>query len=140
MKILLPVDGSDCTKRMVAYLGAHEEVFGDRHEYVMLLAIQNLPANVASLLDAQAIDQYCGQEIEHVFEPLRAFAAQNGWKVRFETLDGDAGAVIARYAEQQKFDLIVMGSHGRTALANVVAGSVATSVLARCKTPVLLIR
>jgi len=140
MKILLPVDGSDCTKRMVAYLAAHDELFGTRHEYVMFLAIQNLPANVASLLDSQAIDDYCGREIEHVFEPLRAFAAQNHWNIRFETVKGDAGAAIAGYAHQEKFDLIVMGSHGRTALANVVTGSVATSVLARCKTPVLLIR
>ena len=140
MKILLPVDGSECTQRMVAYLGAHEEVFGSAHDYVMLLAIQNLPANVASLLDAQAIEQYCSLEVQRVFEPLRAFAAQNGWQVRFETVNGDAGAVIARFAQQEHVDLIVMGSHGRTALANVVAGSVATSVLARCKTPVLLIR
>ena len=79
MKILLPVDGSECTQRMVAYLGAHEEVFGSAHDYVMLLAIQNLPANVASLLDPAAIEEYCSREVQHVFEPLKAFAAQNGW-------------------------------------------------------------
>jgi nucleotide-binding universal stress UspA family protein len=140
MKILLPVDGSDCTKRMIAYLGAHEEMFGARHEYVMLLAIQNLPANVACLLDPKAVDEYCSKEVEHVFEPLRAFAAQNHWRVKFDTVTGEAGAAIARYAEQERQELIVMGSHGRTALANVVAGSVATSVLARCKIPTLLIR
>jgi nucleotide-binding universal stress UspA family protein len=140
MKILLPVDGSDCTRRMIAYLGAHEELFGTRHQYVMLLAIQNLPANVAALLDAQAVDEYCNREIGHVFAPLRAFAGQNGWDAKFETVKGDAGAAIASYAEQEKPDLIVMGSHGRTALANVVMGSVATSVLARCKIPTLLIR
>jgi len=140
MKILLPVDGSDCTKRMVAYLAAHDELFGSQHEYVMLLAINDLPANVASLLDPAAIEEYCSREVQHVFEPLRAFASQNHWDMRFETVQGDAGAAIARYAQDYRADLIVMGSHGRTALANVVAGSVATSVLARCKTPVLLIR
>jgi nucleotide-binding universal stress UspA family protein len=36
-------------------------------------------------------------------------------------------------------DLIVMGTHGHSALGNVVMGSVATGVLARCKAPVLLI-
>jgi nucleotide-binding universal stress UspA family protein len=36
--------------------------------------------------------------------------------------------------------LIVMGSHGHSSLGNVVLGSVANRVLARCKTPVLLIR
>jgi len=140
MKILLPVDGSDCTRRMVAYLAAHDELFGTRHDYVMLLVIQNLPANVASLLDTQAIEDYCSRETAHVFAPLRTFAAQNHWNARFETVQGDAGDAIARYAEQERAGLIVMGSHGRTALANVVMGSVATSVLARCKIPILLIR
>jgi len=140
MKILLPVDGSDCTRRMVAYLAAHDELFGSQHDYVMLLAIHDMPANVAALLDPQAIEEYCSREVQRVFEPLRTFASQNHWDVRFETVYGDAGSAIARHAQDNGFDLIVMGSHGRTALANVVTGSVATSVLARCKTPVLLIR
>ena len=33
-----------------------------------------------------------------------------------------------------------MGSHGQSALGNLVMGSVATQVLARCKVPVLLVR
>jgi nucleotide-binding universal stress UspA family protein len=140
MKILLPVDGSECTQRMVAYLAAHDELFGQRHEYVMLFAIDHLPSHVASLLDPRAIDEYCNRAVDSVFAPLRAFADQNRWAARFEAINGEAGVTIADYARQQQVDLIVMGSHGRTALANVVAGSVATSVLARCKIPVLLIR
>jgi nucleotide-binding universal stress UspA family protein len=140
MKILLPVDGSDCTKRMVAHIAAHDEIFGPRHDYVMLLALSALPANVASLMDPVAMDEYCNQEVDRVFGPLRSFAAQNGWRVRFETVNGDAGMAIAQYAEREKSQLIVMGCHGRTALSNVVMGSVTTSVLARCKIPVLLIR
>ena len=140
MKILLPVDGSECTRRMVAYIGAHEEMFGPQHDYVMLLALSPLPANVASLLDPVAFDEYCSGEIERVFGPLRGFAAQNGWRVRLETANGEAGPAIAQFAQREKADLIVMGSHGRNALANVVLGSVATSVLANCGIPVLVIR
>jgi nucleotide-binding universal stress UspA family protein len=33
-----------------------------------------------------------------------------------------------------------MGSHGHGAVANLVLGSVATKVIAACKTPVLLVR
>jgi nucleotide-binding universal stress UspA family protein len=33
-----------------------------------------------------------------------------------------------------------MGSHGHGTMANLVLGSVATRVLAACKTPVLLVR
>jgi nucleotide-binding universal stress UspA family protein len=43
-------------------------------------------------------------------------------------------------AKGDKFDLIVMGSHGHGALAGLLMGSVATKVLALSKTPVLLVR
>jgi nucleotide-binding universal stress UspA family protein len=33
-----------------------------------------------------------------------------------------------------------MGSHGHGSLGNLVIGSVATKVMAQCRTPVLLIR
>lgn len=140
MKILLPVDGSDCTRRMIAHIAAEEEMFGPRHDYIMLLALSALPPNVASLMDPLAIDEFCTREIDQVFGPLRTFAARSGWRVRFETVNGDAGAAIAEFAAREKPNMIVMGCHGRTALSNVVMGSVTTSVLARCKTPVLVIR
>jgi nucleotide-binding universal stress UspA family protein len=47
---------------------------------------------------------------------------------------------IAKTAAEGKFDLIMMGSHGHSNLVNLVMGSVATRVLAHCKTPVLLVR
>jgi nucleotide-binding universal stress UspA family protein len=36
--------------------------------------------------------------------------------------------------------MVIMGSHGHSTLGNLVMGSVATKVLAHCKTPVLLVR
>jgi nucleotide-binding universal stress UspA family protein len=53
---------------------------------------------------------------------------------------GAAGEVIAKAADSGKFDLLVMGSHGHSALGNLVMGSVATKVLAHCGVPVLLVR
>jgi nucleotide-binding universal stress UspA family protein len=43
-------------------------------------------------------------------------------------------------AEDGEFDLVVMGSHGHSAVVNLVMGSIATQVLAHCKVPVLLVR
>ena len=47
---------------------------------------------------------------------------------------------IAATASEGSFDLLMMGSHGHGTLGNLVMGSVATQVLARCKVPVLLVR
>ena len=88
----------------------------------------------------EIVDNYHTEEAEKVLAPIHKFLLRHGinasgsWKV------GPAGASIAKMAEDGKFDLVVMGSHGHSALANLVMGSVATQVLAHCKVPVLLVR
>ena len=53
---------------------------------------------------------------------------------------GPAADTIANLATKGKFDLLMMGSHGHGLLANLVLGSVTTKVMARCETPVLIVR
>jgi nucleotide-binding universal stress UspA family protein len=140
MKILLPVDGSEFTKRMLGYLAAHDELLGPTHEYTFATAVPRLPSYPSRFIDRGTIDAYYLEQAEEVLKPVRAFAEQKKWSHRELQLHGHAADEIARIAEAEKFDLIVMGSHGHTALGNVVLGSVAMGVLARCKVPVLLIR
>ena len=52
----------------------------------------------------------------------------------------DAGPAIVKAAKAGKFDLVVMGSHGRTALASALLGSVAAKVLSHSTVPVLIVR
>jgi nucleotide-binding universal stress UspA family protein len=47
---------------------------------------------------------------------------------------------IVRKAEEEKADLIVMSTHGRTGLEQVMLGSVTAKVVARASCPVLSIR
>ena len=140
MKILLAVDGSDVTKRMLSYIAAHDELLGPGHDYTLVNVIASVPRYAATFLEAKTLDGYYLEEAEKVFHPLRAFAGQQGWKVRLVHVPGHAAEVIASLADGERYDLVVMGAHGHTSLGNVVLGSVANGVLARCKVPVLLIR
>ena len=140
MKILLPMDGSDYTKRTLAYLAAHEELLGSGHDYVVFTAVAPIPPQVVHLIQVPMIEDYFRRKAEEVFEPVRKFAEQNGWKVRLSYADGSPAQAIAKFAEAEKPDLIVMGTHGHSALGNVLLGSVANGVLARCRIPVLLVR
>ena len=65
---------------------------------------------------------------------------QQGIEASFVYKVGHAADQIARFATEGKFDVLVMGSRGHGELMNLVLGSVATQVLARCSTPVLLVR
>ncbi|HVQ06606.1 MAG TPA: universal stress protein [Burkholderiaceae bacterium] len=140
MKILLPVDGSRYTKQMLGYVAAHEELFGSQHEYIFATVVATVPPHVTHFVGRTALQGYYKEEADKVLAPVLAFAAQHGWNARSLQLEGPAAEVLAKAAKSEKVDLVVMGSHGQSALSNVLLGSVASGVLARCDVPVLLIR
>lgn len=140
MKILLPVDGSDYTKRMLAWLAAHDEFLGGDHQRIVFTVVPAVPGHAARYLDANVLADHYREQAEHVLKPVRAFAEQNRWTVRTAYAHGPVAEAVADFAAREKPDLIVMGTHGHSALGNMVLGSVATGVIARCKAPVLLVR
>lgn len=140
MKILVAVDGSSYTKRMLAYLAAHDEWLGSAHEYTVIHAVAPVPQRAAAVLDRKILKDYYDAEAEKVFKPIRSFFTRRGMKAEYLAKVGAAADVIATTAEKGGYELLVMGSRGHGALTGLVMGSVATKVLANCNTPVLLIR
>ena len=140
MKILVAADGSPFTKRMLAYLAAHDEWLGRAHEYTVVHTVSAVPPRAASVLDKQVLKDYYEAEGEKVFKPIRQFFEKQGIPATYVAKVGPAADTIAAMADKGKFDLLLMGSHGHGTLTNLVMGSVATKVLARCSTPVLLVR
>jgi nucleotide-binding universal stress UspA family protein len=140
MKILIAADGSNYTKRVLAYLAAHDELLGPKHDYTVVHSVLAVPPRATAFVGSDVVRQYYEDEAEAVFKPIREFFAQQGIRAEFVKTVSHAGESIAKLAEDGKFDLLVMGSHGHGELVNLVLGSVATKVLAKCSTPVLLIR
>lgn len=140
MKILAAVDGSPYTKRMLAYLAAHDEWMGPQHEYTLVHAVPAVPPRAAVVLDRDTLKSYYDDSAERVFKPIRAFFTRQGLQAQYVTKVGPAAQVITELAKKGRHDLVVLGSHGHGTLTNLVLGSVATKVLAQCDTPVLLIR
>lgn len=56
-----------------------------------------------------------------------------------EVIFGHGATTIVEYAERGGFDLIVMGTHGRTGLAHLLIGSVAETVVRTATVPVLTV-
>jgi len=140
MKILVAVDGSPYTRKMLAYLAAHDEWLGAHHEYTVVHAVGAVPPRAAAVLDKAVLKQHYDDEAERVFKPIRTFFERQKLKAQFVTKVGAPADLIAALAAKTKFDLLVMGSRGHGTLANLMLGSVVTKVLARCETPMLLIR
>lgn len=140
MKILVAVDGSPYTKRMLAYLAAHDEWLGEQHRYTIIHTVPAVPARASAVLDKALLKSYYDDEAEKVFKPIRVFVKKQRLAAEFVAKVGPAADAIAAVATKGEFDLLIMGSHGHNSLANLVMGSVTTKVLAHCKTPVLLVR
>ena len=140
MKILAAVDGSAYTKRMLAYLAAHDEWMGEHQQYTLIHVTTPIPARAASVLEKDLLSAFHHDQAEKVFKPIRSFFARQRLQASFVTKVGDAASVIVAAARKGRFDLIVMGSHGHGALGGLVLGSVTNRVLAQCATPVLIIR
>ena len=74
------------------------------------------------------------QKLREVYTPDRPV------DVEYQTREGDASTEILRMANEIGSDVIVMGTHGRTGLRWLLAGSVAVAVLHGAACPVLALR
>ena len=140
MKILLAVDGSSYTKKMLAYLATHDDIFHPKHPFTLLSVHSPLPPRARAAVGAEIANGYYADESTKITTPVVKFLSRHGIEPKVVHKVGQAGEHIAKLAEVGKFDLVVMGSHGHSALGNLVMGSVATQVLAQCAVPVLLVR
>jgi nucleotide-binding universal stress UspA family protein len=73
-------------------------------------------------------------------EFLERCGAAGRAKLTSRVLPGPAYQVIVSAAEEGAFDLIAMGTHGRTGISHLVLGSVAEKVVRHAKCPVLTVR
>ena len=140
MKILLAVDGSTYTKKMLAYLTTNLDMFAGDNDYTVLTVQGTLPPRARATIGKEVVDTYYAEEAAKVLEPVIKYLQRHELKVKSLSKIGNAGETIAKTAASGKFDMVIMGSRGHGALGSLVMGSVATKVLANCQTPVLLVR
>jgi nucleotide-binding universal stress UspA family protein len=140
-KILVPVDFSAHSDEAIRVAAD----FSQRYDASVTLAhvyeivayalpdgyVLQTPAQLANLLT----------EFEKRLSEAKAQAIAAGAR-RVETvqLQGAPATEIVDYARAQAFDLIVMGTHGRTGLGHALLGSVAERVLRHTPCPVLTVK
>ena len=87
MKILLAVDGSPYTKKMLAYLGTHETLLSSFNNYTVFHAQPALPPRARAAVGKAIVDGYYTEESEKVLAPVAKFLlrhnidAKSVWKV-----------------------------------------------------------
>lgn len=77
---------------------------------------------------------------ETILAEAREIATDHGADIETESVRGRPDRAIVAYAEDNGFDLVIMGSHGREGARRVLFGSVAETVVRRSPVPVLVVR
>ena len=140
MKVLIAVDGSDYSRRVIEFAIRHQEMLGPAPDVTLINVVMAIPSHAAHHVDREVLRQYYDEESEKALAPARDALAAAGIVAQSVQCKGHAPAMIAAHASSGGYDVLLMGSHGHSALANLVLGSVVTGVLAQCRTPVLVVR
>lgn len=140
MKILIACDGSEAaniafdglvraglpTENVEAlvmsvgevWLPPRDEVLDDAEELPGLKEARQRAAQVME--EAERLAQRGSQRVKQKFP---------GWQISHDVRNGSPGFELINFAREWPADLIVVGSHGRTALGRFVLGSVSQKVL-----------
>ena len=78
MKILLAVDGSAYTQKMLAYLTSHQETLGTGHEYTVITVQPLLPPRARAALGKEVVEQYYDEESAKILQPVQEFLKARG--------------------------------------------------------------
>lgn len=142
-KILVPLDGSQLAEKVLPHVAALGKSFGSELtlatvvEFSLGVTGAKLEAIPEALAETKAAQR---AEAMLYLMKVQKDLKEQGVNAAVVALDGDVASEIIAYAEQQKFDLIAMATHGRSGIDRFIMGSVAEKVLRGAIKPVLLIR
>ncbi len=138
MKILLPVDGSEHSRGTLKFIASRKTLLAEHPALDVINVQPPLPARAASLMSEEALAGYYEEESASAFESTGRVPADA--RATRTSLVGHPSDVIAREAANRGADLIIMGSHGMSNVTELLFGSVTMGVLAKSKTPLLVLR
>ncbi|KJS12813.1 MAG: hypothetical protein JL56_10160 [Desulfotomaculum sp. BICA1-6] len=154
MKVLIPVDGSDNSKRAINY--ALEQAKKNPGTQFTLLAVVTMRMEELYDTDLVNLSEFQRQDFEllnlaelqkhfegasnSVLENAKVLFDEAGIQVETAMLKGDAANKIIQYASDNGIEEIIMGSRGMGTLKSAILGSVAYKVLAKTNIPLTIIK
>jgi nucleotide-binding universal stress UspA family protein len=139
-KILVPVDFSENSQKILRTAAEFAVKF--KAELAVIFVVQSFDDYSGFFVPHMPIIQLEEEMVKSAQEKIKSFVAEtlNGSTSHTTAiLSGDVVEEINRFAEEQKVDLIVMGTHGYKGLDKILFGSVAEKIVKTAPCPVLTI-
>ena len=142
MKILVATDGSKPALRAVKYAAKLVRQLSSASNSVTLISVHDDVGlrHAKAFVGRETVADYLRELSENELKPARKLLDATGIKHDMELRTGHVAPEIVACAKAGKFDLIVLGAKGRSAISDLLLGSVAQRVLATADVPVLLVK
>ena len=138
-KIMIATDGSDCSM-LAAGKGIELARLSGGKVYAVYVVSTNYSSSVG-------VDFYWGEiyeafkkDGENAVNNIKEMGESVGVNVEPILLEGNPSAELIRYAEEEKMDIVIMGTLGKTGLDRLLLGSVAGNVVRHSKVPVMFVK
>ena len=136
-KILVPLDGSKNSNR-----GLEHAIILARQCGAIITGVYCIQAPPRSeFRGVGSVDRSFNEEVKKIMESAKVLAAQNGIVFKEKIIRGDVGYNIIKLAHgKDKFDMIVLGSRGRSSAKQMIFGSISNYVIHASKIPVVIVK
>jgi nucleotide-binding universal stress UspA family protein len=141
LKVLIPVDDSECSGRAIDHVIENMQVANGGIELHLLTVHAPIPyARATAMIGNDKVAQY--YEEEGIATLKSACVKLDAAKIPYKQhiIVGDPADVIVRFAREHGIGQIVIGTHGRGKVGKLLLGSVANKVVQLSEVPVLVIK
>jgi Universal stress protein UspA and related nucleotide-binding proteins len=138
-KIMIATDGSVCS-RMAANNGIELARLSGGKVYAVYVVSMEYFSSMAVDLYWERIHEALENEGIEAVNYVKGAGEIEGVIVEPVLLEGNPTDELIRYAEENKMDIIIMGTLGRTGIKRLLLGSVAGNVVRHSKVPVMVVK
>ena len=140
-KILLPIDFSEAAIKILQYAIFVAEKFNAK---IFIIYVMEYPYTLSGLAPSRTDNEYEDQMISFAEKRMASFLKEHNrgllpLSCESSILSGHPAEEIISYAEMERVDLIIIGTHGHKGLEKMLFGSVAEKVVKLAPCPVLTI-
>ena len=140
LKILIPVDGSSYSERAVKQVLELADSGAKLAITLLNVQVPIASGHVRMFISQDEVNSYHQDEGLAALANSRALLEAAGVPYNYHIGVGRVAETIVRFAREGNIDKIVMGTHGRGGLLELLLGSVAHEVLKIATVPVLLVK
>ena len=140
MRLLVAIDFADVTETILKVAGSVAKTTGA--EVYIIHVGEPGPSFVGYEAGPDVVRDQVAHEFREQHRALQAYADRmrsGGLEATALLVQGPTAKTLLNEAERLQIDLIVMGTHGRTAVMDILVGSVSHAVLRTTQLPVLLV-